>query len=81
MQSMFINKFILKGKVMIPCLSHLAKFMPSLVEIALPCGSANLESVTYHIQVEKQISSSMKVNFMSIPAMPGMLSTTPDTIK
>ena len=65
---MIIDKFILIGKVMIPCHSHPAKFMPSLVEFVLPCGSAILESVTYHFQVEKQIGSSMKVNFMRIPA-------------
>ena len=64
-QAMIIKKFILIGKEMIPSHSPPAKFMPNLVEIAIPCGSAILDSVTYHFQIEKQIGSLMKVNITS----------------
>ena len=54
MQAMIIYKFILIGKEMIPCHNPPAKFMPSLVEIAIACSSVILDSVTYHFQVEKK---------------------------
>ena len=65
---MIISKFILIGKEMILCHSPIAKFMPPLIEIAIPCSSAILNSVTYQFKVEKkkQIGFSMKVNFMSL---------------
>ena len=66
LQAMIINKFILISKEMIPCHSPPAEFMPCLFEIAIPYGSVILDSVTYHFQVEKEISSSMKVNFMNL---------------
>ena len=50
---MIINKFILIGKEMVPCHSHLEKFMPNLVEVATPCSFAIMDSVTYYFQVEK----------------------------
>ena len=53
MQAMILKKFFLIGKEMIPCNSHLEKFMTNLVEVATPCGSAILDSVTYYFQVEK----------------------------
>ena len=51
---MIINKFIVISKKMISCHSHPAKFMPTLVEMAISCGSAILGSITYHFQFKKK---------------------------
>ena len=60
-----LKKFILISKEMIPCHSCLENFMLNLVKVVTPCGSAIMDSTTYHFQVKKQIGSTMKGYVMS----------------